>query len=627
MNNYIVRIGFNPEFAYQLFCRNIVVARQVIEELGTYVREKLVKNYSTFAVFKATDKSGEACVDHVKEVFGYLYPYNANAIDIMLIEDDGSSICKHIADIYGNVCGLKGYVKLCDTLAKSVMMVKGRAAMSVYRSMNYLVSIDPGFGFSTITQNFLEFIQKLELLDKKQTEKLEFKVGDKDADDYLSSATIVKILKEKACDNVALVAIDFTYYLDVNNHDDMRNLLKNLYELEQKFIFMFKVPYLSSKEYKKISSAVADIMDIRDVVIEPLSQLELIEYSYYRSWQHGYQINAETANVFANLITKEKTDARFYGLKTADKVINQMIWQKISKDINKKYSQKEINDKAILVDDVNDLVRQDDKLELGGFEQLRQLVGMDHIADRLEEIVSQVTLAMQNDNVERPCIHMRFVGAPGTGKTTVARIVGKIFKEKGILSKGGFFEYEARSLVGQYIGQTAPKTKSICRDAYGSVLFLDEAYSLSAGNSESDFGKEAISALITEMENHRDDMVIIMAGYVDEMEKLMEINPGLKSRMPYIIEFKNYSREQLAKLFMSMASKSFETEEGLYEIVLEYMQNLSEDFLNSKEFANARYVRNLYERTWSKSAQRASSQGLTKVMVTKNDFMNAVENF
>ena len=125
---------------------------------------------------------------------------------------------------------------------------------------------------------------------------------------------------------------------------------------------------------------------------------------------------------------------------------------------------------------------------------------------------------------------MRFVGSPGTGKTTVARIIGQILKQEGILRKGGFFEYKARDLVAEYIGQTAVKTSTICRDAYGSVLFLDEAYSLYEGsNYENDYGKEAITTLVSEMENHREDMLVIMAGYTDEMDHLMKANPGLRS--------------------------------------------------------------------------------------------------
>ncbi|MCH5351294.1 MAG: AAA family ATPase, partial [Clostridiales bacterium] len=181
----------------------------------------------------------------------------------------------------------------------------------------------------------------------------------------------------------------------------------------------------------------------------------------------------------------------------------------------------------------------------------------------------------------------------GTGKTTVARIIGKLLKEKGILRVGAFFEYAGRDFCGRYIGETAPKTSSICRDAYGSVLFIDEAYSLYRGDGDTkDFGREAIDTLIAEMENHRDDFIVIMAGYTDDMDKLMSGNYGLKSRMPYTIEFPNFTREQLYDIYVSMAKGNFKCDPGLFDSARNFFMNLSEDFITAKEFPNARYVRN-----------------------------------
>ena len=215
-------------------------------------------------------------------------------------------------------------------------------------------------------------------------------------------------------------------------------------------------------------------------------------------------------------------------------------------------------------------------------------------------------------------------GGPGTGKTTVARILGKILKEKEVLRIGNLYEYKGRDFCGQYIGETAPKTSGMCRDAYGSVLFIDEAYSLYRGDDNSrDYGIEAIDTLISEMENHKDDLVVIMAGYNDDMEKLMDGNRGLKSRMPYTIEFPNFTRGQLFEIYKSMAADKFKIADDLYPAAKAYFEGLSDEVLNSKNFSNARFVRNLFERTWAKAAMRCQLEGQKSVALCASDFTNA----
>ena len=219
---------------------------------------------------------------------------------------------------------------------------------------------------------------------------------------------------------------------------------------------------------------------------------------------------------------------------------------------------------------------------------------------------------------------MRFVGNPGTGKTTVARIIGKILKERGVLRIGNFYEYAGRDFCGRYVGETAPKTASICRDAYGSVLFIDEAYSLYRGDDNSrDYGREALDTLIAEMENHRNDFVVIMAGYTDDMDKLMGGNMGLASRMPYTIEFPNFTREQLYEIFESMVKARFKYDKQLLNVAHEYFNNLPDEIIQAKEFSNARFVRNLFERTWAKAAMRCQLNGRQNIVLTKEDFEHA----
>ena len=176
------------------------------------------------------------------------------------------------------------------------------------------------------------------------------------------------------------------------------------------------------------------------------------------------------------------------------------------------------------------------------------------------------------------------------------------------MQNGQLFEHYARDLCGKFIGETAPKTAAICRDAYGGILFIDEAYALFRGDDGSgrDFGREAIDTLVTEMENHRSDLMVIMAGYPDEMEQLLESNKGLKSRMPYRIEFPNYTGAQA---------------------VTDYFGSLTQKTLTAKTFSNGRFVRNVFERTWAKAALRCQLGGDICRELTAEDFLAAVKNF
>jgi SpoVK/Ycf46/Vps4 family AAA+-type ATPase len=203
-----------------------------------------------------------------------------------------------------------------------------------------------------------------------------------------------------------------------------------------------------------------------------------------------------------------------------------------------------------------------------------------------------------------------------------------MMQQAGILRKGHLVEVKGRDLCGQYIGETAPKTSAICRDAYGSVLFIDEAYSLFRDEDAScrDYGREALDTLVAEMENHRDDFCVIMAGYKDDMDAMLKGNAGLKSRIPYEIEFPNYTRDDLEKIFFTMLDGTFEYEEGLRDAVHEFFAEMPEETFASKEFSNARLVRNLYERTWGKAAYRQSLEGGGDLRILKSDLAGAMSD-
>ncbi|MCF0191697.1 MAG: AAA family ATPase [Marinilabiliaceae bacterium] len=620
MKYFFVRICFNQDFLNAQYNQGDIVSVRLIEQLGNSVIESYSYYYHSFISLKIQALNGSECWSLVMGAFMKLYPNNANAITILINEEDSDNAVV-MNEFFSYLIGSTEYISVCNTLSNAMKRVKDKTYIDSFRAMNYLISVDAGFGFSKMIAITSNMMGRIGLFPEAKDSTLEYIIGEEDKMGCTSVDTIIDTLWNEENYN-KVVGFDLTYFLDKVKHDELRSFIKRLDRLQQCYLFMFRIPYLSHKALDAFREIMEDVTEVKTISVPPFSELEMRDYAVMRAWQMDLTIQNEAIDIFYDRICREKMDGRFYGLRTANKVFNEMVWCKTSHDEEALNRSTPVDYDTMNGDDLKEMA-EEKSVELTGFEELSKLIGMEKIEKQLHEIVSQIKLAVSNDKLDRPCIHMRFVGSPGTGKTTVARIVGKIFKENGLLSKGSFFEYEAHSLIGEYIGQTAPKTRSICRDAYGSVLFIDEAYSLSQGDSEKGYGKEAITTLIAEMENHRDDMVIIMAGYTDEMSDLMEVNPGLRSRLPFILEFSNYTRQQLVEIFMSMARKSFEVESDLEPAVREYINGLDEGFMASKEFANARFIRNLYERTWSKAAYRASDKGLTNVKLCKADFVNA----
>ena len=197
--------------------------------------------------------------------------------------------------------------------------------------------------------------------------------------------------------------------------------------------------------------------------------------------------------------------------------------------------------------------------------------------------------------------HMVFTGNPGTGKTTIARIIARIYKSLGVLSKGHLTEVDRSSLVAGYVGQTANNVKKVVEGALGGILFIDEAYSLVYSENSGDFGQEAIDALVKLMEDHREDLVVIVAGYKKEMEDFLNSNPGLKSRFNKYIEFQDYSLEEMLAIFMTMIQKNgFKLEEGGDEII----KSVLKEKQANPNFGNGRGVRNCFEKLLEIQANR-----------------------
>lgn len=235
----------------------------------------------------------------------------------------------------------------------------------------------------------------------------------------------------------------------------------------------------------------------------------------------------------------------------------------------------------------------------------RDLVGLVPVKRRIEEIAALLLVDRTRERfgirAVRPNLHMSFTGSPGTGKTTVALRMAELLKRLGYLRRGHLVSVTRDDLVGQYVGHTAPKTKEVVKRAMGGVLFIDEAYYLYRAENERDYGQESIEILLQVMENNRDDLVVIFAGYADRMDEFFACNPGMSSRVAHHLAFPDYSVAELEQIGRLMVS-------GLGYALSEPAEDVFRDYLERRSrlprFANARSVRNAVERARLRQASR-----------------------
>jgi len=250
--------------------------------------------------------------------------------------------------------------------------------------------------------------------------------------------------------------------------------------------------------------------------------------------------------------------------------------------------------------------------------ELDTYVGLAAIKKEVNSLINMATVFKRREDAGLPntdfSLHMVFTGNPGTGKTMIARLMARIYHSLGILSKGQLVEVDRSGLVAGYVGQTAIKTQKVIESALGGVLFIDEAYALN-GKSENDFGQEAIDTLLKAMEDHRDDLVVIVAGYDELMEKFIHSNPGLESRFNRYLHFDDYNLDEMLEIFKMQCKK------GCYTLSPDAENDVKEfiddENTNGITFGNARGVRNIFEQVLTEQANRLAAME----SVTKEDLM------
>ena len=333
---------------------------------------------------------------------------------------------------------------------------------------------------------------------------------------------------------------------------------------------------------------------------------ELIEIGKKMIENKGFILDGNSEDELEIAIRKEKQKSASHS--GSGRMVRNIIEKAIRKQSTRIADMDVIDENSVILLTEEDFdVYDKNKESFNLDEKLNEVVGLEEVKEFIKSLQAQLKIREQRKTLGLPVdesqtLHMIFKGNPGTGKTTMARIVGEVLYNIGVLNSKTFIETDRSGLVAGYVGQTAIKTKEKLELALGGILFIDEAYSLAQDvGSSNGFGKEAIDTLVKGMDDNRDNLVVILAGYSNDMDKFLDTNPGLKSRFANIIEFKDYSVGDL----LTIADKLFESKGYVIdEDARIKMKNIFEEVYKVSDFGNGRYVRNIFEKAIRNQAVR-----------------------
>ena len=362
--------------------------------------------------------------------------------------------------------------------------------------------------------------------------------------------------------------------------------------------------------------------------IPDYSDEELLTIADNIAKSHHYKIEEKGYEALKKRIAKERIDETFGNARFIRTVIDEAeahLANRLAKMSN--FTQEDLT--TLCAEDIFPEENQGKGLD-ALLEELENLIGLHDVKETVQTLLDMISVQKDMEELgistgnEIGTLHMSFKGNAGTGKTTVARLLGKILGEMGVLKRGDIFvEVKREDLVGQYQGHTAAKVKDVVRSAMGGVLFIDEAYALVNGDGDS-FGKEAVNALVAEMENHRDSLVVILAGYTSDIDRFLAENQGLRSRVTRDLFFEDYTLEEMVQMFKKQVkSGGFRMEEELDADIAELLLTKMQE---TADFGNGRGVRNVFEKVKTNRARRISAAKRSGLSLTKDDYVTITKD-
>ncbi|MBR2290432.1 MAG: AAA family ATPase [Clostridia bacterium] len=392
------------------------------------------------------------------------------------------------------------------------------------------------------------------------------------------------------------------------NFSEQMDMLKNIVARYEDKIFVFE-----DTDFREgcLDAEIGEVASWR-MTIECISLEDKIMYCKNKFEENGLKYKEKDLKEFAdnpfwilrNMVFKVIIECKSKGLDFVDK---QTLSKSKPKQNNKTSQRKRIK-----------------KIEeKTAKEEMDELIGLNDVKNQIEKILNYIKLNKERGKM--PALHMCFTGNPGTGKTSIARIIGKLFEQEKILSGNGEFkEIHGRDLVAEYVGWTAGKVHDTVEESIGNVLFIDEAYSLVVDRKGS-FEDEAIATLIKEMEDHRDEICIILAGYTEEMQNLIALNPGFESRIPFTINFPDYNETELFEIFIGLCKKEkYNLPKDCKALIIDHFKEAKQ----TPNFGNGRYVRNFFEKIKFEQADRIAKTNSKSInQITQKDIQTVIGQF